>query len=523
MEAIASLAVFPAVFLAVQILSAEQIRAWDQYTIQHEPISSIDLMERAAARCVAWIKTRGWQQKRILIFCGKGNNGGDGLAIGRMLLASGYTVTFFILESGKIGSDDFQTNLQRLHKIPGADLHYLQTTDSFPAIDKSDIVVEALFGTGLNKPLAGLAGELVQHLNAAAATVVSIDLPAGLFADQDSAGNPVVCADHTLTFQCYKTALLVQENAPFIGAVEVLDIQLHPGFLAQTATVFQLVDAVTIKRLWQPRNRFAHKGSFGHALLAGGSYGKMGAMVLATKACLRTGAGLTTVLIPRCGYTILQTTAPEAMAVMDSGEEILSSLPDETDRYSAIGIGPGMGTRPETQNFLSFIVRRYHKPLVLDADALNCLAQARELQAQLPPGSVLTPHPKEFDLLFGDHASSFHRIKTAQEKAKELGLVIVLKGHHSLIATPTGMGWFNSTGNAGMAKGGSGDVLTGIITALLAQGYGPADAAILGVYLHGSAGNAAARRFSQEAMLPSDLVDCLPEVFLNLAHRNSNA
>jgi NAD(P)H-hydrate epimerase len=501
----------------VQILSAEQIRAWDQYTIHHEPISSVDLMERAAQRCVEWIKAKNWQSKPCRIFCGKGNNGGDGLAIGRLLLKNGYAVSFYILEFGKPGSEDFQANLQRLHALPSADIHFLQTPEAFPTIGQGEIIIDALFGSGLNKPLEGLSAQLVRYLNGTGATVVSIDLPSGLFIEQSSTGCAVVTAEYTLTFQCYKLGLLVQENASFIGEVQVLDIGLHPGFLPQVDISLQMLDELLIRNLFRQRNRFAHKGTFGHALLVGGSYGKVGAMVLATKACLQSGAGLTTALIPRCGYVILQSTAPEAMTLMDNEENYLTSLPDGMERFEAIGIGPGMGTMPETQKLLSFIVRRYHKPAVLDADALNCLALNKDMLQQLPMQSILTPHPKEFDRLFGEHASDFDRINTARQKAADLGVIIILKSHHSFIATPQQKNFFNSTGNAGMAKGGSGDVLTGLLASLLAQGYSATEAAQLGVYIHGWAGDIAAKQYSKEAMLPSHLISCLPDVFLLLS------
>ncbi|RYY00170.1 MAG: NAD(P)H-hydrate epimerase, partial [Gammaproteobacteria bacterium] len=305
------------VLLIVQIFSAEQIRAWDQYTIEHEPVSSIDLMERASAKCVQWIVERSWRDKPFYIFCGKGNNGGDGLAIGRMLMEKGYEVSFFILEFGKPGSNDFQANLQQLHNVFFADLHFIQSEEQFPSIAKNAIIIDTLFGSGLNKPLEGLAAALVHHLNESAAPIVSIDLPSGLFIDQSSVENTVVNASFTLTFQCYKLGLLVQENAPFIGEVQVLDIGLHPAFLDQPLRMPQLLDEVMIRMIHKPRKRFSHKGTFGHALIIGGSYGKIGAALLATKACLHSGAGLTTTLIPRCGYTIMQSSAPEAMALVD--------------------------------------------------------------------------------------------------------------------------------------------------------------------------------------------------------------
>jgi NAD(P)H-hydrate epimerase len=502
----------------VHILSADQIREWDRYTIAYEPISSIDLMERAATRCVEWLETRNWQDRHFKIFCGKGNNGGDGLAIARLLMNRGYGVSIFILESGRPGSPDFQGNLQRLHELPRTDLHYLQQPEHFPTIRFNEIVIDALFGSGLSKPLEGLPAALVEHINRAIAPVISIDLPSGLFIDRSSADGPVICADHTLTFQCWKMGLLMQENASFIGEVEVLDIGLHPDFPHGLTTRELWLDNALARTLYRPRNRFSHKGSFGHALIIGGSYGKMGAAVLAVKACLRSGAGLTTALVPGCGYTIMQATLPEAMTLTGTEADYLSTLPDGVEKYSAVGIGPGLGTLEATQKMVSFIIRRYTKPLVIDADGLNCLAQQKELLQHLPPFSILTPHPKEFERLFGPHKSDFDRIRTAREKAKELNIIIVLKSHHSFIALPGGMGYFNSTGNAGMAKGGSGDILTGIITALAAQGYDPAQAALLGVYLHGLSGDLAARDLSMESMLPSDMIERLGEAFRTLVN-----
>lgn len=478
-------------------------------------------MERAAGKCVEWIQARDWKNAAFVVVCGKGNNGGDGLAISRLLLNTGFEVALYILESGKPGTEDSEANMQRLQALPNVAIHFIETIEHFPHLTNETVVVDALFGSGLNKPLEGLASELVEHINRSRATVISIDLPSGLFIDKSSLQNAVVKASYTLTFQCYKEALLIQENAPFIGDVQVLDIGLLPAFLQQIDTPAQLLDEKLIRKIFKPRSLFAHKGTFGHALLVGGSYGKIGAVLLATKACMAAGAGLTTAFIPRCGNLVLQSAAPEAMAIMDSREDHLSSLPDEIDRFSSIGVGPGMGTHPDTQNLLSFLIRRFQKPLVIDADGLNCLAKNQTFLSQLPTSSLLTPHPKEFDRLFGDHANDFERLQTARRKAIELGLVIILKGHHTSITTPDQQTFFNSTGNAGMAKGGSGDVLTGILTALLSQGYTPVEAAKLGVYLHGWAGDFAAATFSKEAMLPSHLIGCLSNVFLVLEKRVS--
>lgn len=498
----------------VNILTAQQIKAWDEYTIQHEPVSSIDLMERAATECVKWIATQKWKNKSFKLFCGKGNNGGDGLAIARILFEKGYAVSVYILEFGKAGTNDFQTNLQRLHDLSITDIHFIQSKENFPLITTDDILIDALFGSGLNKPPENLSAELIDHINHSKALVVAIDLPSGLFTDRSSKKNKVVEAVHTITFQCYKFGLLVQENASFIGNVHVLDIGLPPEFLQTEKFTSHFIGGSFVRQLFKPRNSFAHKGAFGHALLIAGSYGKMGAAVLAAKACLHSGVGLLTCYLPECGYAIMQTAVPEAMVVTDEHENLIAQLPGEIEQYSVIGIGPGIGTADETQKIISFLIRRYQQPLVIDADGLNCLSKQKELLQQLPPNSILTPHPKEFDRLFGSHENYFDRIATAQNKAKALNSVIVLKSHHTLMAMPSGQLFFNSTGNAGMAKGGSGDVLTGIITALVAQHYTTEHAAIMGVYLHGLAGDFAANALSKEAMTASDIITFLSQAFL---------
>ena len=474
-------------------------------------------MERAAGKCVEWIMQKAWQQPQFHIFCGKGNNGGDGLVIARQLWVHGYPVSVYILESGKIGTPDFQVNLQRLHDLNLSDISYIQSNEHFPEINSDNIIIDALFGSGLNKALEGVAAALVNHINSSPAIVISIDLPSGLFIDASSTGNIVVCADYTLTFQTMKLCLLIQENAPFIGKVFVLDIGLLPSYAETVSSPFKWVNETLIQNMYKPRNEFAHKGTYGHALLIGGSYGKMGAIQLAAKASLRAGAGLTTAFIPQCGYEILQTSAPEAMVIADRQHEYLSALPEEIGKYNSIGIGPGMGTRAETVQMFSFIIRRYKKPIVIDADGLNCLAQQNHLLLQVPPLSILTPHPREFERLFGATPNDFERIKLAKTKAKELNVIIVLKSHHTLIALPGGMCYFNSTGNSGMAKGGSGDVLTGIITALLAQGYPPEQAAIFGVYIHGLSGDLAAEVLSKESMMASDLIMFLSQAFKKFA------
>jgi len=497
----------------MKILSAGQIRLWDQFTIENEPVSSINLMERAAGKCVEWILSNYHDAASFSIFCGKGNNGGDGLAIARMLLQQNYAVSIYILEFGHLGTDDFQTNLARLHLLPNAAIYFIQSEENFHALEKNAIVIDALYGSGLNRKLEGVTANLVDHINKSGCKIISIDIPSGLSVDQSSKGNIIIIASHTLGFQCYKLAFLIPENQEYIGDLQILDIELHESFLETAFTKYELVDDTIIHSIYKPRNNFAHKGNFGHALIIAGSYGKIGAAVLSGKACLRSGVGLLTCHVPKCGYEILQSTIPEAMVMTDENAEYISRVNDDLTKYKSVGIGPGIGNNDETKKMLKYLLTNYKKPIVIDADALNILGSENELLKLIPASSILTPHPKEFERVFGETNNDYEKIELASKKAKELNCVIVLKGHHTFITTPGGKSFFNSTGNAGMATGGSGDVLTGILTGLLAQGYTSEQAAILGVYIHGLAGDFAASSISMEAMVASDIILNLGKAF----------
>ena len=496
----------------MKILKADQIRSWDQYTIGHEPIASIDLMERAASKCFEWLDNNGWFVNPFAIFCGKGNNGGDGLAIARMLAVRGCNVSVYILEFGHKGTDDFQANLARLHQYPAVDIHFIQEESIFHTLSQETVIIDALFGSGLTRPIEGFTAKLVDHINDTGCSVIAIDVPSGMSVDLSSKGNKIVKANYTLSFQCYKLAFLVTENAAFIGDVVILDIGLLPEFLASPEADLELIDKSIIRSIYKPRNRFAHKGNFGHAMIITGSYGKIGASVLAAKACLRSGVGLLTCFVPKCGYDILQTAVPESMIMTDANSSIITKIDNDVLKYDSIGIGPGLGTASETRAAVKELISIYKKPMVIDADALNGLSMEKNLPS-LPPGSVLTPHPKEFERLFSESKDDFERIEKALNNAKLLNCLIVLKGHHTFIACPNGKGYFNNTGNAGMATAGSGDVLTGMITSLSAQEYSSEDASLLGVYLHGSAGDIAAKEISQEAMIAGDIIGSIGKAF----------
>lgn len=493
----------------MMILSAEQIRNWDQYTIEHEPLASIDLMERAASRVTEWILDH-YPGKRYSIFCGKGNNGGDGLAVARQILEAcpEAIVTIHILEFGIKGTTDFQLNLARLHHYPKASLFFIQEEEHLPPIDKDELVIDALFGSGLNRGLEGLTATLVKHINASGAKIISIDIPSGLFTDHSTKGMVTIEADHTLSFQCYKPCFLFPENENSIGQLEILDIGLLPAYLLTIQPIYTFNSLQAIRELYRPRMNFSHKGNFGHALILAGAKGKMGAAVLAARSCLRSGVGLLTMASPAEGFDIIQISIPESM-VINTAE--IGQL--DIKNFKAIGIGPGLGTSEKTAESVAGILPFSD---VIDADALNILAARPELIKAVRKGSILTPHPKEFERIFGPSANDFERAEKAILKAGELGLIIVLKGHYTMIALPDGKAYFNLTGNAGMATAGSGDVLTGILTGLVAQGYEPESAAQLGVFLHGLAGDIAAERGSMEAMIASDITENLGQAFLQI-------
>jgi hydroxyethylthiazole kinase-like uncharacterized protein yjeF len=492
----------------MKLLTVEQIREWDKYTITRQKITSAELMERAAKACVQWILAN-LNKRKYYLFCGTGNNGGDGLAIARLLKAAGKQVRIIIAGDENDASADFKKNFQRISRDDlqsGAPVEW--PTDA--------VIIDALFGSGLNRPVDGESKTIIDIINQSGLAVVSIDIPSGLFADKSSTSLTIVQADFTLTFQSIKLGFLIAENERFTGSIHVLDIGLAPEYLETLRQHQQLVDPLIIKKIFKPRQAFSHKGNFGHALLLAGSRGKMGAAVLAARACVRSGSGLVTCCVPAAGDLIMQMAVPEVMCIDDRSETLLTQFPDDIDKYEVVGVGPGIGKAAETAEMLKGLIAKVKSSLVIDADALNILSENQDLLAQLPRETILTPHPKEFERLFGKTASEFERIEMASQKAKELNVVIIVKGHHTLIASPDGEMYFNNTGNSGMAKGGSGDTLTGIITSLLGQKYSAKDAAILGVYLHGLAGDIAAGRYSEEAMLPSDLSDCLGEAFIQI-------
>ncbi|TXF79161.1 NAD(P)H-hydrate dehydratase [Chryseobacterium sp.] len=500
----------------MKIFSAAQIKRADLYTVENEPVSSLGLMERAAESCVRFLTAKFKENHTFSVFCGNGNNGGDGFAIARLLYQKGSDVNVFVDENNPHFTPDAKWNFDRIKEMFGISVVDFMEDETFD-FSANTVIIDALFGTGLNRKLEGKIGELVVQLNKLSFPKISVDIPSGLLADIVPAEDSIIFkTDHTLSFQFWKKAFLHPESGIFCGKIHVLDIGLSPEFINKEPTHNFVIDEGLIHQIFKFRDDFSHKGTYGKTAIVAGSLGKMGAAVLATQSAMKSGSGITFTLAPKCGYEILQTTCPEAMYLF-GGENYISHF--EIDSDSTMGIGPGLGSDPETEHtFLDFL-KNFRKPLVLDADALNILSKNQDNIKLIPQHSVITPHPKEFERLFGKTENSFDRLDLALKKSKEFGIFIVLKDHHTQIITPEGEVYYNITGNSGMAKGGSGDVLLGIITSLLAQYYSPLNAAIFGIWLHGKAGDFAAEKHSKEAMLPSDLIHELETVFKLLNER----
>jgi len=502
-----------------KIFETSKIKEIDRYTIENEPIDSVDLVERAASVFVNEFCRRYASHNRIFIFAGPGNNGADALAIARLLLEKNYNVLTYLINPTKILSPDCDEHRLRLKTLDNSRLVEVEGRFQPPELKPQDIVVDGLFGSGLNKPLSGGYAAMVNYINHSESTVVSIDIPSGLFGEDNKANNlqNIIQADLTLTFEFPKLSFLLPDNAAFMGEWKVLPIGLHPDACEKIQTPYGLNTDEDVAALIHKRDRFAHKGNFGHALLLAGSTGKMGAAVLSAKGCMRSGAGLLTVHLPGKGEMPLQISLPEAMTDADTNRHYITELPPLTD-FDAIGIGPGIGMQQETIDVFKKLLNEIgDKPLVVDADALNIISNHSEMLRRLPTGTLITPHPKEFDRLAGSSENAFERMQKARLIASEHQIYIVLKGAYTTIYTPSGDVYFNPSGNPGMATAGSGDVLTGILLGLLAQGYSSEAAAFIGVYIHGLAGNIAAATISEESLIAGDIVMMLGKAFKQMS------
>ncbi len=493
------------------ILSAEQTRAADQYTIQHEPIASIDLMERASLAFVEVFVKQVSQETCVTVLCGPGNNGGDGFAVARMLIAKGYQVECFLINITAGLSEDCAINLKRLGRI--------QEVKSIDKVDdlvlKDGFVIDAIFGSGLNRPVDGLAGQVIEKVNVSGLPVVSVDIPSGLFADEVNLTGAIIKATATITFQVPKLSFLIPESGYYVGEWMAVDIGLSSDFISRQKGPYSLVDASFVSQVLPVREKFGHKGSYGRVQLIAGSLGKIGAATLSGEACLKSGAGLLTIHVPGVGLNVVQTVLREAMATVDVCETHISDIP-LMQKADVICVGPGLGTHADTANALKKLLKKAEVPMVIDADALNIIAQKPEWLKRIPEGSVLTPHVGEFERLFGKQSDGLARIKKMLEIVVTNRLVLVLKGAHTAIVDASGQVFFNTTGNSGMATAGSGDVLAGVIAGLMAQGLSGKDAAISGVFLHGMAGDFAENKVGKTSLMASNLLNELHQAFCNV-------
>ncbi|MDH4089100.1 MAG: NAD(P)H-hydrate dehydratase [Cyclobacteriaceae bacterium] len=499
----------------LKILPPAQIKALDAYTIKHGAISSIDLMERACRAFTKWFAEHFSELCTVGVVCGTGNNGGDGMGIARMLKELGYPVKVWVVKGSGPESADFKINFDRARNIKIEILPLVNDVDVDEKVfDACEILIDAIFGSGLSRPVEGIYAQVIHCINKAEAKRVAVDIPSGLMTDSPSQ-DQIVKADFTISFQLPKLAFFLPECHSFVGQWTLVDIGLHKDFIKDADASYFYIIQKDLRKVLRERSTFDHKGNYGHALLIAGSFGKVGAAILAARAALRAGLGLLTVHVPQCGYPILQGSVPEAMVSVDQHEHHLSAVAN-LDHYTAIGIGPGLGTGPETVAAFVHILENFRSPMVIDADGLNMLSENSALLHLIPEGSILTPHPKEFERLVGGWKNDFERLEKQKMLAAQLKSIIVLKGAYSSIAAPDGRVYFNSTGNPGMATGGSGDVLTGILTGLVAQHYDPLQAAQLGVFVHGLSGDLAVPEMGINSLIASDIIDFLPSAFLRL-------
>ena len=464
----------------MKILNSKKMHELDALTMERQGLSPSELMERASEKLTAEIVKIVPVESRIKIFCGSGNNGGDGLCIARMLYNQGY---------------DYVT----VYKVKD-----FAAEDDFPEISPDDIVVDAVFGTGLNREITGLLAKLVEKINISGARVIAVDIPSGL-SDFAVLPQTVIKADTTLKIHTPAVSMLLPENEDIVGELKIVGIGLESA--ENFDSPYNFLTQGEVKKMLKPRKKFSHKGTFGHSLLIAGEYLKGGAAVLCARACHRAGAGLVTVHTDEKLVNILQTATPETM--LSVGENL------DLEKFTVVGIGPGIGQSCAAEELVKKVLSS-GRPAVFDADALNIIA-AKKLHSLVPENSVLTPHVKEFERLFGKTANAFERLELLRQKASDLKCVIVLKGAYSQIATPDGEVFFNSTGNPGMATAGSGDVLTGIITGLLSQKYNSVDAAKIGVFVHGLSGDLAAEKKGCQGLIASDIIEMIPFALKKIA------
>ena len=487
----------------MKILTTAQIRSADAHTITNEPIPSIDLMERASMAFVEDYVNLPVGQTPVTVVCGPGNNGGDGLAIARLLHQRNYQVEVWLIKLGTGSSTDNRINLDHWKEFGG--VAEIEEPAQLKGLVPKGVIIDAIFGSGIGRGISGLPAEVIKFINKSRCLIVAVDMPSGLFAELPNPDGAIIEADHTLSFQVPKLAFFLPQNQTYVGDWHILDIGLDGQFMGQLQVDQFSIDQLLIQGFRRAEHKYAHKGNFGHALLVVGAKGKMGAAVLAANAALRGGLGLLTVHVPDCGYQVLQTKVPEAMCQLDDHENKCTDV-QVSEGIASIGVGPGLGQASETVRGFKKLLETADSPMVIDADGLNIISQHRECLHLLPNQSILTPHPKEFQRLAGEATDDYQRLQIQREFASRYGVIIVYKGAHTTVALPDGKLFFNTTGNSGMATAGSGDVLMGLITGLLTRTKDPVLAAVVGVYIHGLAGDLAAAAISKPALTAGDII-----------------
>ncbi len=500
----------------MKIFSSEQLYEADNITVEKQQITSEALMERAATQIFQWLHKRlNGAPVQIRIFCGIGDNGGDGLVVGSMLIEHGYNATVYVVNCSDKRSKNFLLNYDKIKNVTKKWPVLMKGEDDFPEINSEDIIIDGIFGIGLNRCPSGWVKKLIQYLNASKAFKLAIDIPSGLYSNSPLEDKEAVLkANHTLTFQAPKLSFFLPETAGFVSNFDVLDIGLDEEFLHDTEPIAQLISKPEAQRFYQAREKISHKGIYGHALIVAGSYGKIGAAVLATTATFRIGAGMVTAFVPKCGYTILQTAIPEAMVITDKEEEFISEIVFDFEP-SAIGIGMGIGKNKTTVEALKKLFTKKDIPFVIDADALNNISENKELLKLLPKNSILTPHPGELKRLIGEWKNDYDKLEKAKKFSEKHGVVLIIKGAYTITVYGDKL-YINTSGNPGMATAGSGDTLSGVITGLLSQGYDLLLASVFGVYMHGLAGDIASEQMGYEAIMAGDIIDNFSEAYLDL-------
>ena len=497
-----------------KIFKTSDLQKLDKYTIENEPVTSLDLMERAATVFTEKLLIFFPNNHIFNILAGFGNNGGDGYVVARLLLKKGLNVKVFGLHGNSVLSPDCAVNRKRFIDMGGCYIEVKNPDNLQP--DENSVLVDAIFGAGLNRPVTGFLGNVIHRINCLSHPVVAIDIPSGLMGEDNGENNgAIVKADYTFTFQFPKLAFMFPENVVYVGHWDVLDIRLHPAILREyPAAYYYLTEEVVASRLLIPE-KFSHKGTLGNTLLIAGSYPMMGAAVLAAKGAIRSGTGLLSVHVPRKLKEMIHLSVSEALVEVDRNEFCFSGV-DNLFRFQAVGIGPGIGTSPVTAEGIRQLLSVWRGKIVLDADALNLLALDSGLLELLPEGAVLTPHPKEFERLAGKSVNDFERLNKLSIFANQYRVHIVLKGAHSVIATPDRRLFFNMSGNPGMAKGGAGDVLTGVLLALAANKLNLLDLLRIGVFAHGLAGDCVAEKEGRRGCCAGMIAERMGEAWKRL-------